>query len=63
MLCSDFKNDLGKDIMAAEEGIASEAVEINRVWGKCRPEKEVTKCVCEGLREISELPTDSSVSS
>lgn len=35
MLCSDFKNDLGKDIMAAEEGIASEAVGINRVWGKC----------------------------
>lgn len=46
MLCSDFKNDLGKDIMAAEEGIASEAVGINRVWTKCRPEKEVTKCVC-----------------
>lgn len=29
MLCSDFKKELGKDIMVAEEGIASETVGIN----------------------------------
>lgn len=45
MLCSDFKNELGKDIMVAEEGIVSEAVGINRVWSKCSPEEELSLCV------------------